>query len=192
MNQLTQFPNWFEVTARKHFETNLSAYATSDNLHFLQIGVYTGDATGWLVENVIDATSDLTDVDTWGGSNETGHAEIDFAAVEKIYDKRFADCKNVIKLKTDSKTFWQTAPTDHYDFIYVDGAHTYDGVLLDASHAWECIKVGGVIAFDDYAWYDDQGKYNIKWATNKFFANKGSKIDYIVEAEQLWIRKVGK
>jgi predicted O-methyltransferase YrrM len=39
-----------------------------------------------------------------------------------------------------------------YDFIYVDGDHTAYGVIKDAIASYECLNVGGIIAFDDYQW----------------------------------------
>lgn len=37
-----------------------------------------------------------------------------------------------------------------YDFIYIDGDHNACGVLEDAVLAWQILKVGGIMLFDDY------------------------------------------
>jgi hypothetical protein len=39
-----------------------------------------------------------------------------------------------------------------FDFIYVDGSHHQDDVYLDAVLSWGLLKVGGMLAFDDYKW----------------------------------------
>ena len=36
------------------------------------------------------------------------------------------------------------------DFVFVDGAHGYDAVRGDISVWWNKLKVGGIMAFDDY------------------------------------------
>ncbi|MBV9858890.1 MAG: class I SAM-dependent methyltransferase [Alphaproteobacteria bacterium] len=41
-------------------------------------------------------------------------------------------------------------PDDHFDLIYVDGDHTYDGVKLDAELSVKKVKRGGLIIFNDY------------------------------------------
>lgn len=37
-----------------------------------------------------------------------------------------------------------------FEWIYVDGRHDYDGVLIDFWAAWPLLKKGGVMVFDDY------------------------------------------
>ena len=49
----TKYPNWFEMTARENFESQLMPLAGKFGLRFLQIGAFTGDATVWLVDNVL-------------------------------------------------------------------------------------------------------------------------------------------
>lgn len=44
-----------------------------------------------------------------------------------------------------------------FDWIYVDGRHDYDGVLIDWHYAWPLLKKGGVMVFDDY---DDKLSYS--------------------------------
>jgi hypothetical protein len=49
-------------------------------------------------------------------------------------------------------------PATDYDFVYVDGDHTAVGVLEDFVHAYPLVKVGGLIAFDDYLWQSEKGR----------------------------------
>lgn len=39
-----------------------------------------------------------------------------------------------------------------FDFIYVDGSHQSTDVIADAVLAFELVRSGGVIGFDDYSW----------------------------------------
>jgi len=46
------YPNWFAQTAQSNFTTYLTEYAGKPNLRFLQLGVFTGDASVWLCNNI--------------------------------------------------------------------------------------------------------------------------------------------
>lgn len=50
--------------------------------------------------------------------------------------------------------FWES-----FDFIYVDGSHQARHVLMDATMAWNLLKVGGVMVFDDYEWGFGEARY---------------------------------
>ena len=39
-----------------------------------------------------------------------------------------------------------------FDLIYIDGSHTAADVLTDAVLAFQLLRVGGVMIFDDYLW----------------------------------------
>lgn len=41
-------------------------------------------------------------------------------------------------------------PKEVFDWIYLDGLHDYQGVLMDFWHSWPLLKKGGVMVFDDY------------------------------------------
>lgn len=42
-----------------------------------------------------------------------------------------------------------------FDFVYIDGSHIGQDVILDVQLAWNKLKVGGVLLIDDYEWYND-------------------------------------
>jgi hypothetical protein len=96
MNQNSpEFPNWFAATAQKNFAELLLRISDKPDLKFLQLGAFTGDASIWLLNNVLTQEgSHLTDVDTWLGSDEKAHHEMDFNQVEQVYDEKL---KNLYK-----------------------------------------------------------------------------------------------
>jgi predicted O-methyltransferase YrrM len=187
------YPNWFEKGAIKYFDLMLpKRFANKPLIDILQIGTYTGDASEWLMENIItDKTSWLTDVDTWYGSEEEAHKELDWQEIEKYYDNRMSNYTNVCKVKGHSKEFLTNAPTDHYDFIYIDGDHTAAGVYSDATLAWKCLKQNGLMAFDDYRWTHDSGNIELspKPGIDKFLKKNKDKYELLISDEQLWIFK---
>jgi hypothetical protein len=187
----TKYPNWFEMTAKENFESQLLPLAGKFGLRFLQIGAFTGDATVWMVDNVlVTKNSVLEDVDIWTGSDEEEHQAMDWLDVERTYDSRIAFRPNVIKYKMDSKEFLRSIEEPTYDFIYIDGDHTAEGVLQDAVLAWRLLKPGGIIAFDDYLWGKDlQPELTPKPAIDRFLAKYTGEYDLLSQDYQLWLKK---
>lgn len=49
-------------------------------------------------------------------------------------------------------------PEEHFDWLYIDGNHTYDFVKKDLAIAWNKLKTGGLLCGDDYkvvGWWED-------------------------------------
>lgn len=190
----SNYPNWFRLYAEGYFKDLLQDFKGKPNLAFMQIGAFTGDATVWLVNNILtDKSSVLIDVDTWQGSDEEVHHKMDFSDVEKVYDHRTMNMDNVIKVKMTSIEFLTTAEDkDYYDFIYIDGDHTSDAVFKDASLAWRALKPGGIMAFDDYEW-EPQLPMHLRPqpAIDLFLTLMKDHIDLLRTGPQVWIRKSG-
>jgi predicted O-methyltransferase YrrM len=187
-----KYPDWFSLYAKDYFDEYLKEFKDKPNLHFLQIGVYTGDASLWLMQNILtDKSSILTDVDTWQGSDEEIHHEMDFSDVEKVYDDKLKEFSNVIKCKTTSQEFLvNTDDKEIYDFIYIDGDHTAKAVFLDATLAWKALKPGGIMAFDDYLWgLELQFNLRPQPAIDLFITLMKDNLTLIGTGSQIWIRK---
>lgn len=188
------YPNWFEQTAKHNFEYYLTEYADKPDLNFLQIGAFAGDASAWMLENILtDDSSTLYDVDTWKGSpTEQVHTEMDFEDVFKVYLE-----------KTNNKGWYyrgksldyfmsraQFGPAEQYDFIYIDGDHTTVGVLLDAELGWTFLNPNGIMAFDDYTWGADlPPELAPTLGIDLFLSRHKGEYETIVVNEQYWIRK---
>jgi predicted O-methyltransferase YrrM len=187
-----EFPNWFKMTAQKNFEDFLLRLNNKSDLKFLQLGAFTGDASVWMLENVLTKEgSHLTDVDTWKGSDEKAHHMMDFNEVEQMYDSKLKYYQNVTKFKGKTIEFFHIARRDYYDFIYIDADHTATGVLLDAELFWLCLKSGGVLAFDDYEWWSDDGddKHRPMTGIDSFIERHNEELTVICKNWQLWVIK---
>lgn len=191
---MDMIPNWFVNDGMKNFAYNLGEFATKPS-RMLQIGAYSGDATMWLVENILPHNQDsvLVDVDTWEGSDEPSHHQMNWTDVEGIYDARTftaRQSRKVIKFKTTSDNFFKSN-LETYDFIYIDGDHTAYGVIKDAVAAYECLNVGGILAFDDYQWSAGLGPTREpKLAIDAFHSIYSDRMVTLVDGYQRWYRKL--
>jgi hypothetical protein len=190
MTDTPRFPNWFEGQ-QYNFEEQLAHLRGKPDLRFLQIGAYTGDASVWLCQNVLlHKTSILIDVDTWAGSGEAEHSNIDFEKVLSYYEYRISVYGKVVRLKMTSDEYFAGENQGNFDFIYIDGDHTAAQVERDAYSAWELLKPGGILAFDDYQWGRDLPPDTTpKPAIDKFLLDKQDEYVQLVDSYQVWLRK---
>ena len=181
-----ELPNWFDAYAKPNFERFLTPLSGKDDLTFLQLGAYTGDASLWILDNVKSAV--LVDVDTWEGSDEEVHKKINFSEVERVYDKKVHG--RTVKHKGTSVEYLVKSLFD-YDFVYVDADHTAASVLLDGELAWRNLKSGGIMAFDDYEWGADLPAYlSPKLGVNLFLHRHQGEFELLDKGLQVWIRKI--
>jgi len=192
---MPRFPNWFASSpAIENFKELISGMAGKPDLNFLQLGAFTGDASVWLLDNILThPSSHLTDVDTWQGSDEKEHHEMNFSDVESAYDYKTKEYKNLTKVKGTTISFLRQAELNHYDFIYIDADHTAIGTLLDAELSWLCLKAGGILAFDDYEWSDGKGDANRPMpGINSFLERHDGEWLPVKRNWQLWVLKIEK
>jgi hypothetical protein len=84
---MTEYVNWFANDGQKNFYMHLLRNFAGKPIRSLQIGAYTGDASVWLYENLLThPESVLIDVDTWEGSDEPVHHQMNWSTVENLYD----------------------------------------------------------------------------------------------------------
>jgi predicted O-methyltransferase YrrM len=186
---MSDFPNWF-VGQQYNFESILSDLKGKPNLKFLQIGAYTGDASVWLLDNILtDPTSTLTDIDTWKGSDEVEHERISFAKVHEYYLERTKKYNNLLSIQSKSEYVLSNL-NQMYDFIYIDGDHTAKAVADDAEDSWKILKPSGILAFDDYGWGKDMPEYlTPKPAIDNFLNKYAGTYDILTKDYQVWIMK---
>jgi len=191
---MTQLPDWFASDGLKNFEDQLQHLAQR-SCRLLQIGAYTGDASVWMYNNILYHYTDsvLVDVDTWEGSDEPVHHGLNWSSVEGIYDVKTSaarDNRQIVKYKGTSDGFFRNN-VEWYDFVYVDGDHTAYGVIKDAINAFEVLKPGGIMAFDDYQWSAGLGiTKEPKIAIDAFYSVYIDRVELLVNDYQFWVKKL--
>jgi hypothetical protein len=189
---MTEYPNWFGYV-QANFEEFLTPLAGKDDLLLLQLGVFTGDASVWIAENILTGKSGwLIDVDTWQGSDELDHKSMDFDDVYKVYKTKTKMYKTIKAFK--STTTWHLSSVRRepcYDFIYIDADHTTVGVILDAELAWPQLKSGGIMAFDDYLWGHESGDPRLapQVGIDLFLHRHLGNYELLAKNNQVWVRK---
>lgn len=183
-----RYPNWFAPYAQPLFEKHLLGLAGTPGLRFLQIGAFTGDASVWLLDNVLTGRgSTLVDVDTWAGSDENAHDGFDWADVERAYRAKVGlRAQQVI----DTSAGFFARNRDEFDFIYVDGDHTPATVLADGVAAYRALKVGGLLAFDDYPWVNPRTGDGPALAIDAIEACHRGRLRLVQAGPQAWFRKI--
>ena len=135
----------------------------------------------------------LVDVDTWEGSEEPIHYDMNWKSVEEIYDERTleaAEEHKIHKFKGTSDAFFKYNAYK-FDFIYVDGDHTAYGVIKDAVNAFEALNPGGILAFDDYKWSAGLGALKEpRPAVDAFWSVYQDKLEVLFVGYQCWFRKL--
>lgn len=191
-----EFPNWFEITAKDNFEKFLIPLAGQPNLTFLQLGAYTGDASVWMLKNVLTHPHTmLIDVDTWEGSDEDAHKEMDFSEVEKIYTSKVKPFKqglytSPVACKSSTIDFLLQNRNTLFDFIYIDADHTTVSVLMDAELSFSLLRSDGIMAFDDYTWGEDMPpQLTPALGIDLFLDRHDGKYETLIMNQQVWIKK---
>ena len=128
----------------------------SGNIKALEIGSWEGLSSYFILSEIPNAH--LTCVDTWEGADEhkdgTAAPAIVLSKIEQTFDDNLSIFSSrLTKFKGTSLSFFsQNDVRCYYDFIYVDGSHHCNDVLLDAIKSFQMLKVGGIMVFDDYFW----------------------------------------
>jgi predicted O-methyltransferase YrrM len=156
--------NWFDAVAKDVWDPLMTRYMPA---RILEIGSYEGASACYLIDTLAPHHAvELHCIDSWEGGVEHqagGDAPADMQAVERrfrhnvaraagqypgrahiVVHKGYSD-ECLARLLVEGKR-------GYFDFVYIDGSHQAADVLADAVLGFRLLKVGGVLAFDDYLW----------------------------------------
>jgi predicted O-methyltransferase YrrM len=159
--------DWFAQTAKANWARLLPEIRPS---RILEIGSFEGASACYLIETLASTGPlEIHCIDTWDGGIEHqvgGTAPSDMNAVQSRFKSNTEKALSLAIHQVDlhvHKNFSHRAlvrlladgKDNYFDFIYVDGSHQAPDVLCDAVLAFKLLKVGGVLAFDDYLWTNE-------------------------------------
>lgn len=142
-------PGWTTIL------TQLSKRSAS--LRLLEVGVFEGRSTCWLLENFCKTPeASITVIDSFQGGIE--HQGMELGTLRARFESNIASTGSPARVDVRKGyslpqlaclVSENTAP---FDFISIDASHQAPDVLADAVLAFQLLKPGGVMAFDDYLW----------------------------------------
>ena len=99
---------------------------------------------------------------------------------DKTYNevvKRFKQLEHVHVHRMSSNDWFAEQKDNYFDWVYLDGDHSYEGVLRDLHSSRRVVKDGGIILGDDYAWpFQRHGKPGVTAAVDQFIEETGLKV----------------
>ncbi|MFC1727055.1 class I SAM-dependent methyltransferase [Patescibacteria group bacterium] len=176
---VSKFINWL---IKKESEKLEFLKSLPKNSVGVEIGVWLGDLSQEILEIVQPKKLHL--IDPWeffpqyphrwyGGGVAKKQADMD-----KIYrkvKKRFAGQKQVIVHRGKSEEVVQKFANNYFDWIFIDGDHSYEYVKKDLELFYSKVKVGGIIGGDDYWWAPIEG-FPIRRAVKEFLGSHRAKL----------------
>lgn len=146
-------------------------------VRMLEIGSFEGRSACYLIERCApEREIELHCIDRWENPDDNPTVADTTAdplhEIEKRFDHNVGVALNlvggrarVVKHKADSKVvlpaMLANGAAGAFDLIYVDGSHYAPDVMIDAVLAFQLLRVGGLLIFDDYLWVaNDEGRSN--------------------------------
>jgi len=117
--------------------------------NMIEIGSFVGESTVLFAQSfkeVIAIDPFLADYDP---QDPTSYL-FEFKNVYETYLDRTGDHQNIKTIVSTSNDALDQLKGLKFDFIYIDGLHTYDGVKTDITNYLPLVKEGGVIGGHDY------------------------------------------
>jgi len=135
---------------------------------FVEVGAYKGRSTCYLAERIFETGRDIRFdvVDTFAGDPHVGHGDLwqEFAA---NLERAGLLCALTVHrcLSVDAAAAFADQTVD---FVFIDGAHSFDAVRCDLAAWWPKVRQGGLIAGHDYTHGPE-----VKAAVDEFVTARG-------------------
>lgn len=173
-------------------------------LDYLEVGSFEGASACQMIKLMGEGT--VTCIDPWDRNYKDSlgeHATRDYD-MEDVQDRFYANVNEArvgteVRLDVHQDLSKIALPDLHlrvheYDWIYIDGSHHAADVLLDGLLAWEMLRPGGLLIFDDYIWKPG-GKFNPnetpKFAIDTFVTLKFDELRIMpFQSRQVYVQKL--
>ena len=142
-----------------------------------EIGVWQGEFSGRILKTAHPRELHLVDPwlfaphypkRLWGGAVAKNQADMD--AMRDAVARKFSGHPEVKIHRATSTEAANGFPNHYFDWIYIDGDHSYEAVLEDLRAWYPKMKPGGLICLDDLYWKDERGEMPVQAAIQAFLA----------------------
>lgn len=151
----------------------------------VEIGCDEARTTEYLLDclpnmDVLYTIDPYTEYRDWNGTIVEDRSNVYKQASDRL--SRFGD--RVIMIKEESDKSVDKFVDSEFDFIFIDGIHTYEGVISDCRNYYSKVKSGGVFAGHDYGMI-----HCVRQAVNEFAEEVGiSEINQTEVDVWYWIK----
>ena len=170
----------------------------------LEIGVYQGRATCWMLEHMLAATGTITCVDPFCDRDDTPWA------TEAVHSHEAYNAERLELFRTNTEEVRKpdqsinvrigrsyrvladlVQESQEFDFVYVDGNHSAATVLADCAMTFGMLAPGGIMLIDDYLWdHDPDWLLRPKMAVDAFVNMYQPQLRQIISNYQLAIQRI--
>ena len=117
--------------------------------NMIEIGSFVGESTVLFAQSFKEVTAIDPFLEGYDETDPTSHS-FDFDNVYQTYLDRTTIHSNINTIVDTSDNAVNELIGKEFDFIYIDGIHTYDQVKKDIENYLPLVKKGGVIGGHDY------------------------------------------
>ena len=119
----------------------------TSNMRMVEIGSFIGESTVIFADHFKEVIA--IDPFLSGYHEQDPTSRFDFNEVYQEYLSNISNHKNIKTITLTSDDAIDILKDELFDFIYIDGLHTYEGVLTDIKNYLPLVKPGGVIGGHD-------------------------------------------
>ena len=121
----------------------------NSNKIMIEIGSFVGESTVLFAQSFKEVLAIDPFMEGYDPADPTSYL-FEFNNVYQTYLERTGDHKNIQTIVSTSDQALDVLQGQEFDFVYIDGLHTYDGVKNDIINYLPLVKKGGVIGGHDY------------------------------------------
>jgi hypothetical protein len=129
-----------------------------------EIGVWQGVFTVQMVRELNPKI--VHAIDPWIPYHDDTIFHADHSEMGKKIMPELNKIPNVDVIAQKSETVYHRFSDNYFDFLYLDGLHTYDQLSLELDLYWRKVKVGGILMGDDYGWQNGGGVHSLHEGDN--------------------------
>ena len=171
-------PNWFSgAQIYRRFVAGVTGPAVA-----VELGAWKGRSACCMGAEIAKSGKPIRffAVDHWRGSEgETQHDEDEDVRAGRLYDvflQNIAPVADYVQpILADTVAAAERFEDESVDFLYIDASHTYAGVLADLVAWYPKVKVGGLIAGDDWCFLT-RGELEVRAAVLDFFSGEATRL----------------
>jgi len=176
--------DWFTKNLPSWVKYILPHLLEQKSPHTLEIGTYEGRSAYFILDAVPETW--VTTIDPFTGSGYLPMIDVKERCYRNL--KHFGE--RVVILDQPSAEVLPAMTPDQFDFVYVDGLHTYESCRFDIENAWPLLKDGGIMCVDDYLWNRADVPSRPKEAIDEFLGAHKPELEILFKDYQVIVKKL--